>query len=223
MDLSPIREFETFAAKQIDPAIIDLKELPDDSRKHIQRLLFTNLVDQFDVMVDRLLLQNCREDALAEKALSKATGNVTEGDLIRLLMNGDKLEEALATKLKDEIRNSTLSKRHSLKLKELLATLFEDQSLHTQMPRVNVNTGQIVDKFKIANKKMPHSVTGFADWLYCRRNAIVHGGTSVKISPVDLKRIKEIYKVDIAKSPKISLGSSTTALNFYRNLTGLLR
>lgn len=223
MNFEPVDDFLEFAKKQIDPAIKDLENLTDDSRKHIQRLLFTNLVDQFDVMVDRMLLENCTEDALAEKALLKATGNVTEGELIRLLLKGERLEEALAIKLQDEIRNSVLRNRHSLKLRELLSTLFADRSLHTLAPRVNVNNGQVVDSFKVKNKKTPHSITGFSDWLYCRRNAIVHGGAAVKISTQDLKRIKEIYKVDIPVSPKISLGSSTTALAFYRSLIANLK
>ena len=95
MDFSPIIDFESFLKKEISPAVQDIEKLDDGSRKHIQKLVYTNLVDRFDTMIDACVLENCREEAFAKKALENASNPVTEADLYRLLMRGEGLQEAL--------------------------------------------------------------------------------------------------------------------------------
>ncbi len=66
MDLSSARDFKKYVEKQIAPSVEDIADLDDKSRKHVQKLVYTNLVDRFDVMVDHLILDNCRSEFVIE-------------------------------------------------------------------------------------------------------------------------------------------------------------
>jgi CBS domain-containing protein len=82
-----IKDFERFIGKEVKPAIADLGNLAEQQRIHVQKLVYTNLVDRFDTLVDSTLLDNCREGVLVEEAAKDLTGNITEADLVRLLMH----------------------------------------------------------------------------------------------------------------------------------------
>ena len=86
MDTDAIDDFLWFLEAEIEPAALEISKLEDSSRKHIQKLIYTNLVDRFDTMVDKCTLANCREGSFAEDALKSADKPVTEGELYRLLM-----------------------------------------------------------------------------------------------------------------------------------------
>ena len=223
MDTSSVDDFIQFLKQEISPATLEIGKLDDSSRKHIQKLIYTNLVDRFDTMVDRSILLNCREESFSDDALKSADKPVSEADLYRLLMQGNDLQKFLTTRLQDGLRNSVLRNRHSLKLKRLLEVVSPDSEGHKQIPRVNISTGDIVDKFKPQNKKIPHSVAGYADWLYSRRNSIVHGAGSNKFLDNDQKQIKKIWKTDTTKTFKISVGSITIATKFYSNVAEMLK
>ena len=83
-------------------------------------------------------------------------------------------------------------------MKKVFEVLAPSENL--SRPRVNINTGAIVARFKIQNKKIPSSILGYVDWLYSRRNAIVHGGGNVAMLQNDLKHLKDCFHCDVAKN-----------------------
>lgn len=221
MKIERVKEFRRFVEKQLGPAADDLEGLEDNSRKHIQKLVYTNLVDRFDSMIDHVLLDNCREEKLVDQAFKGLTQAVTEADLLKLLLQGDDLQTALDTRLKDSLRLSVLRDRHSRKLSKLF-DLCEGVTGHERAPRVNPNNGQILESFKIQNKRIPHSICGYADWLYSRRNGIVHGSGRSSFSEKDKKQIKKLYQVTVANTFKISPSSIKNAARFYTDVADLI-
>ena len=223
MNFSEVIEFKRFLEEELQPGVKELEKLTDNNRKHIQKLVYTDLVNRFDYMVDTFLLDNCREDQLIEKALSGKNQPVTESDLIDLLMEGDKVQAAIDARLKDGLRMSTLRQRHSRKLHTLL-DLFQDIGDFDKRPRVNPATGAILKNIKIQgqNRKQPHSICGYADWLYCRRNAIVHGAGGSRFGEIDKVQVQKLYKVELAKTFKISPSSIRVAAKFYQQLSPAL-
>jgi hypothetical protein len=177
--IDAIKDFQRFVNKEVLPAIADLGKLSEAQRIHVQKLVYTNLVDRFDTLVDTSILDNCREDFLVEEASKDLTGSITEADLVRLLMNAATLQDALNNKLKGALRNSVIRQRHSRKL-ETLFKVFLPEMKNLNKPRVNPATGKILGDFKPTNNQQPLSLCGYADWLYSRRNAVVHGGGGSK-------------------------------------------
>src|SRR2546428_635295 len=117
MNTDKIKAFQKFVESEILPATAELKKLDDAQRRHLQKLVYTNLVDRFDSMVDGTILENCREESLIEKASKDLTQPITEADLLKLLLHSGNLQDALETKLKNGLRNTVLRERHSKKLK----------------------------------------------------------------------------------------------------------
>ncbi len=221
MELIRVKEFTKFLVNELLPGVDELEGLSDKNRKHIQKLVYTNLVDRFDYMVDKLLLENCREDVLISKAFSGNDKPVTESDLVTLLINSDNLQEALNTRLQDKLRISVLRQRHSRKLSTFL-NLCSDLGEFEKKPRVNPSKGEINDSFKVQNKKLPHSICGYADWLYSRRNAIVHGAGGSTYLDNDKVQIKKLYKAELTKTFKVSLSSIRIAATFYQQFSELI-
>ena len=60
MNTTRFEEFTEFVKEALLPATTDIGKLAEASRKHVQKLVYTNLVDRFDAMVDGALLDNCR-------------------------------------------------------------------------------------------------------------------------------------------------------------------
>ena len=222
LDGSAITDFKNFMEKEITPAANEIASLEDKSRKHIQKLVYTNLVDRFDTMVDRSILENCRNEGFADVALKNATAAVSEADLYRLLMKSDELQSILTERLQDGLRNTVLRTRHSLKLRQLIEVLIPNADAHNAKPRVNISNGKIVVQFKQQNKKIPHSIVGYADWLYSRRNSIVHGAGTNKFLINDKRQIKKLWKIETTQTFKISVGSINTAIAFYTDVVSLL-
>ena len=53
-----LNEFKNFLEKELLPATSELEKIKGEtSRKHLQKLVFTNLVDRFDYCVDKTLLE----------------------------------------------------------------------------------------------------------------------------------------------------------------------
>ncbi|SMH32734.1 hypothetical protein [Maritimibacter sp. HL-12] len=223
MDYSHIDEFEQFLKKEIQPAAKDIEKLEDKNRKHIQKLVYTNLVDRFDTMVDSSVLSNCREQSFSDDALKSATSPVTEAELITLLMQGDEIQDALTIRLQEGLRNSVLRERHSQKFRRLVGVLAPNSGADTPIPRVNISTGAIVEKFKIQDKQVPHSIVGYADWLYSRRNSIVHGAGTNRYLENDRRQIKKIFKVELKATFRITVGSITNAAKFYKEIIDILK
>lgn len=120
MDTSPAHDYLKYVERQIEPSIEDIKALEDGSRKHVQKLFYTNLVDRFDVMIDNLVLLNCRSDFVIETNSPTLTETVNETYLLQLLMNADTVQEAIYEKLRNAARVIILRRRHSKKLQFLL-------------------------------------------------------------------------------------------------------
>lgn len=222
MDSSRIRDFTKFLNKELTPGVDELEKLSTTNRKHVQKLVYTNLVDRFDYLVDKLILDNCRDDFLVNKAFASNDQPVTESDLVTLLLNSADLISALTTRLQNKLRMSVLQDRHSRKLFTLL-NLCNDIGEFDKKPRVNPSTGEIADSFKLQIKTTPHSICGYADWLYSRRNAIVHGAGASKILDNDRKQIKKYYNVVTTKTFKISTSSIRTAVKYYKAVCSLIK
>ena len=159
MNIDRLRNFSKFVDKEILPATQDLEKLDDANRKHVQKLVYTNLVDRFDSMIDGAILDNCREAALVEEAGKRLNKPITELDLLQLLMRSDDLQDALDSKLQDALREAALRARHSRKLSTLFSVLQPDQECWNT-PRVNISTGAIIDQIKPQNKTIPYSICG---------------------------------------------------------------
>jgi hypothetical protein len=221
MNTGALQEFEKYVDRQILPATTDITNLADDNRKHVQKLIYTNLVDQFDAMVDGAILDNCRAEPLVERAMSGMAKELSEAELLRFLMYSSDIQTAVDERLRAGLRNSVLRDRHSVKLAALLGA-FVVRGNFQGKPRVNVNTGRIIDKMKPYHATIPHSICGYADWLYSRRNSIVHGGGTNKYTDNDRAQLKRLYNCEPARILTIRLSSVTIAAAFYKDVVGLL-
>jgi hypothetical protein len=223
MEFRSLDGFTKYVEKEIQPATVDIKSLPEKSRVHIQKLVYTNLVDRFDTIIDQMILDNCREDYFVEEALKDGSSSISEAELYRLLLNSDGLQDALRLRLQAGLRNSVLRGRHSQKLMTLLQLSVPQTNAHKPVPRVNLNNGEILEKLKPQKRPVPQSIVGYADWLYARRNAIVHGAGSRSLLKNDVSQIKRLFQVEVAGSFKIIVGSITSAATFYRRVASILK
>lgn len=223
MNTEKLTELLSFIRDEIEPATTELEKIEDDSRKHLQKLVYTNLVDRFDYAIDQTLLSNCREDALVEEAAKSFEDTISEAELVRLLLNADTIQDALEKKLRSGLRSTILRERHSKKLRMVYSLLSDCKDAdYWSVPRVNISTGRILTKIKPTNKKMPYSICGYADWLYSRRNTVVHGGASGNIGANDLKQLKTLFKCEPAKAVVIRLATVTNTANFYKDVVAEL-
>jgi hypothetical protein len=222
METSRITEFKKYIDTQITPSITEIRGLNETSRKHVQKLVYTNLVDRFDVMVDTAILTNCRSEFVVEAISSSLTETVNEQYLLKLLMDTDNVQEAIDERLRSTIRNTILRKRHSQKLLFLLK-LFDKLEYSKLNPQVQVGSGNVVLKATKTKVNIPHSVCGYADWLYSRRNSIVHGASaSPKYLENDIKKLKEIYKYDCPKTINLKFGAIEQTVRFYTCIVKIL-
>lgn len=221
MNTAAVKDFQRFVKKEVLLAIADLGKLSEAQRIHVQKLVYTNLVDRFDTLVDTTILCNCREDVLVDEASKDLTGSITEADLVRLLMHSATLQAALDTKLQGALRNSALRQRHSKKL-ETLFRVFAPDLKATGKPRVNPATGEILDEIRPANNRQPLSICGYADWLYSRRNAVVHGGGESKYLENDKAQLKKLFNCQVPATFKIKLSSVQNAATFYLGVADIL-
>ena len=221
MKTEAIKDFKKYVDKEILPATKELEKLEDKHRKHLQKLVYTNLANRFDVMIDNAILDNCREGNLLEKAISPMKENITEGRMLKLLMEADTIQDVIEDRLRDSLANTVLRERHSKKLSSLLGVLSGDEAVWTQ-PRVNISTGHILEKRTISNKNVPHSICGYADWLYSRRNGLVHGAGTAKILDNDAEQIKKLFKVTVKTQIRLKIGSITNAARFYNEVADMM-
>lgn len=221
MDFSGIDDFKKYVEIQITPSISEIAGLNDSSRKHVQKLVYTNLVDRFDVMVDIAILTNCRSEFVIEAISPSLKETVNEHYLLQLLMNTDNVQDAIDERLKAAIRNTILRKRHSQKLGFLLK-LFDKLEYTTLKPQVQPGNGNIVQNANVTQVNIPHSVSGYADWLYSRRNGIVHGSGSPRYLANDVKKLKEIYKYNCPRTINLKLGAIKQTMRFYNRLVEVL-
>lgn len=221
MNLIHVKDFQKFVTSEVKEATEELEGLTEASRKHLQKLVYTNLVDRFDVMVDKTIIVNALHENLLEESLRQLDSSVSEADILRLLMDARDINLVVEERIQSVLRNGILRNRHSLKLQKLFE-LVGEASNYQKKPRVNLSTGRILQEFTPQNNKVPTSICGYADWLYSRRNSIVHGGGGGKMSDIDLNQLKKIYNSDVVKVTKIKLNAITVASEFYLGVTRLL-
>jgi hypothetical protein len=223
MNVEKLGEFKAFVDKEILPAAAELEPLHDRSRRHLQKLVYTNLVDRFDSMVDSVLMDNCREDLLVEQASKNLTKQVTEAELVKLFVDTSNVQTAIETKVKDALRNSVLRERHSKKLRVLFELFQRDEDCWNK-PRVNIATGEVYNQMTPQQgRNIPYSICGYADWLYARRNAIVHGtGATKSLLQNDVQQLKKLFNCVPAKSVRIKPASVKIAATFYKSVMHLL-
>ena len=219
MDNASLKNFEKFVEKEITPAVKELKMLEDQSRIHVQRLVFANLVDRFDTMIDLSILENFREKHLVDKVVKKLTDPTIKSELL-LLSRDSNLKGPTISKVKDELRNHVLRKRHSKKLKTLF-TVFRPDVECFSVPRVNESNGAIYIK-KGKPKTTKYSICGYADLLYSKRNSIVHGGGEKKLLPNDIKRLEKQFGITEVLVVEIQVSSIWKTINFYNGVVDIL-
>lgn len=217
MNKSAITEFVNYVDDEILPATVELNKLDDKNRKHLQKLVYTNLVNRFDSMIDHAIIDNYDSAELLDRGLQTLNTNVTEADMLRLLLKGKSVANEIRTRIEAALSATVLRDRHSKKLSTLFQSLTNEKEVWNQ-PRVNVSTGAILAKRTIDNKQVPHSICGYSDWLYSRRNALVHGAGNLIFLDNDKQQIKKLFNVTVGKQIVIRLGSITTAANYYKNV-----
>ena len=102
--------------------------------------VYTNLVDRFDAMVDEAILENCRKEHLVDEAMKGMTQPITEAEMLRLLMEGQSVQQAIDARLRDVLSIAVLRQRHSKKLATLFKVLKPEEECWNK-PRVNIATG----------------------------------------------------------------------------------
>lgn len=221
MNYQRLDEFVTFLDREVSSAVAELQNVAEQSRRHLQKLVYTNVADRFDVTVDYSLLDNALEEPLLSEILQELKDPLSEEEVLRLMTEPNSCKDRLKKRAEGVMRNGILRERHSRKLKKLFEALASSEDCC--IPRVNPATGLVTGKFKPQDSKIPCSVLGYADWLYSRRNAIVHGGGQAKMLENDLNQLKKLYKCDAAKTLKLKIGSITNAVSFYRSVVRLLK
>ena len=226
MNTDRISDFEKYLKREIKKAVTELGRFDDDSsRIHVQKLVLSALVDRFDYMIDKTILDNCREEKLVMAALGMKefrSKTMTENELLRMLIDGDDLQAVLDEKIKQRLEKVT-GQRHSLKLAILLELCTgEDVNALKKAPRVNPATGEICNQEFSGTSTMPVGICGYADWLYCRRAGVVHGDGR-HYTDFDVKRMKEEYDFDLPKVFRIELSSIKIASSFYGQICGLIK
>ena len=216
-----ISTFQKFVNDQILTAVEELEYLEDSQRVHLQKLVFTNLVDRFDTLIDDLLILNGRTDPLLEQALKQLDQPIFERDLIRLLMNSENLDTVFDKKISDGLRNSVMRQRHSKKIKYLCDTLIPDEDLKT--PRVNPLDGTISDSKKVYDKTIPHGILGYSDFTYSRRNSLVHGAGTSNFLSNDKVQIEKIYKTKVKAGFRVTYKAVPAIAEFYTSFTNILK
>jgi hypothetical protein len=221
MNTLALQEFERYVERQIAPATADINNLADENRLHVQKLVYTNLVDRFDAMIDNAILGNCRAATLVERAMAAMAKEISEADLVRFLIDSGDIQTAVDERLRAGLRNSVMRDRHSMKLAALFDAFGFERKLVAGRPRVNVNTGRIIERMKPLHSTIPHSICGYADWLYARRNSVVHGAGTTKFLSNDRAQLKKLYNCEPAKILNIRLSSITTTAAFYKDVVSL--
>jgi hypothetical protein len=222
MELSSVNEFETYISKEVKLATAELTKLEENSRKHLQKLVYTNMVDRFDSMVDHVLLDNALSEKLLSEALSKLETPMTEAEVFRLILSGNNVNKIIEDRVKVILSTNLLRNRHSKKLSKLFELCCPDEKVWNE-PRVNVSTGKILAKFTPQNNKVPTSVCGYADWIYSRRNSIVHGGGGSTMLENDLTQLEKLFKAKPAKTTKLKLSAIEVTAEFYLSVVKIIK
>lgn len=216
------KEFQSFSKKEIDSAIDELEGITKEkSRKHLQKLVYTNVVNRFDVLVDEMLLICASDESMSfhEIVLNKLEGqNVSMREFYQTLLDDSPHKRAIES-LKEVVRANHLRERHSKKLRYLLEKCLDIESSELNKPRVNANDGRIHSTYTPRKgTTVPPSMIGYADYLYSRRNALVHGGRTNSLKEHGIKYIQKNFRITPPKTVGIKIASIKSASNYYNYL-----
>jgi hypothetical protein len=218
------QKFKKFTESEIYSALGELEKIKTESnRKHLQRLVYVNLVNRFDSLVDTLLLIfSVKESEFKNKVLNEIRGEpVFLSDVYEILLS-ENPKDAVEEKVGNVVRLRFLNQRHSVKLRNLLQNCFDWKDTDLQRPRIFVNNGSIFnDVKKQKDNKIPDTVIGYADWLYSRRNALVHHDKP-EITKSDAEYIKKKFSVTLSPSISLKLSSIKSASRFYLDIVSRL-
>jgi hypothetical protein len=221
-----LNNFEEFADSEIKSAIIELGKIKkEENRKHLQRLVYVELVNRFDSLVDDFLLDfSIKNSGFKNKVLNEIkTDPVFLKDIYEIFLSNNP-QSLVAEKVKAVVSLRFLNQRHSKKLYILLRDCFEWEDTDLQRPRVNINNGKVFENFKSKekHKKIPPSIIGYADWLYSRRNTSVHSNKS-ELLERDYRYIKKSFNVEPSRKTILKLNSINSALTFYKFIVSSLK
>jgi len=85
MNTDRLADFIGFLDREIACAVVELNAISEKSRRHIQKLVYTNLVDRFDSTVDHSLLDNILEEPLLSDGVKSLDQPLAEGETLRFL------------------------------------------------------------------------------------------------------------------------------------------
>ena len=219
-----LKKFTDFINSEIKSAIVELGKIKTESnRKHLQHLVYINLINRFDSFLDSLLLGfSVSESQFKERVLNEAKeAPVFLKDLYEILLSNNPVS-SVKERVQGIVRFNFLNRRHSSKLRTLLKDCFEWPDSDLDRPRVFTNNGSIFqDTKRLSPYKIPDTVIGYSDWLYSRRNAMVHGDKP-KIGGKDVDFMQKKYNVELSRSISLKISSIKSAEKFYLDLVGLL-
>jgi len=220
--IKKINEFSNFLTKNIEPSISELETITSDlNRSHLQRLVYTNLVDRFDSLIDILLVEFASTNSDFQKKVIKTITDesVSKAYLFNVLLS-DNTKNKIMEDLESIVRNDFLKKRHADKLRTLLYDCIGFESREIDKPRVNAD-GRIHTSYTQSTpvkKKIPSTIIGYSDWLYIRRNTLVHNFGELALSEKDYTYIQTKYKTTPSRNVGIKLESITSVKTFYTYL-----
>ncbi len=145
-----IMRFERFNQDEINSAIGELTKINTESnRKHLQRLVYVNLVNRFDSLIDAILLKfSLKECEFKRQVLNKIKEEpIFLKDVYEIVLS-ENPKSTVEHGIGDVVRLHFLNQRHSSKLRTLLRGCFSWSDQKLNMPRVFVNDGSIFNKTK---------------------------------------------------------------------------
>lgn len=211
--MGSLRRFSVYLEKDFKPAYEEISKIAvSKNRVHIQKLLYVSLLNRFDSAIDEFFYENPESDVLESAIKSSLSQPLTAYEMIGLIRGG---EDMIADKIRSIVKAEVGRKKHVDKLSMMLKQLgFSDSDIKKN--RVNNASGSILDTYP-ATKTHPVSILGYADWLYSRRNVLVHS-TKSNFDPQLKKRFKDTYNVSLPDSIRLSIAALKTAGKFYTDL-----
>lgn len=220
--LNLIEQYRVFCENEIEQAVKELGKIKiANNRVHLQKLVYTNLVNRFDSLVDNLVLWFSINNAAIRSEILKDLKDepIDRKDVFELFIMREKVFGFLNDKIKSLATTNLLRDRHSKKVQKILSKALKWEEKEYSKSRVYEN-GKIYDT-RTGNKKQPNSIIGYADWLYSRRNSIVHGD-GIHYIEQDYTHIRKNFANGLPKNFRLQLPSITAATTFYINLLKLI-
>jgi len=213
-----IYEFVEYLDNEISPVITELENLEASNRIHLQKLVYVDAANRFDTLLDGLLIIFAldRDSSLQGKLLDTLNIPATQKDIFNLLLS-DNPQDRVLERIKETAKSEFLRMSHAQKLRRLLRECYDWKDVDLDRSKVNPSLGTISKNFVQKNTAIPTNVVGYADWLYRRRNVLVHPTSGRSFSKQDLRELRR-YCANPTSSINISLASVKQISVFYKNL-----